>query len=111
MKVIDIYREGLALYSDYTNEEYILSDDGLDKVFFVNRTLSDLKKDPVSDVNSEIEVNTKTAEALICGVAYYLSIKYCRNDKAAFLCDMYNSKRSIALSGVSRIRCSSVFKQ
>ncbi len=111
MKVIDIYREGLILYSEDINEEYLSGNDSLDKVFFVNRALSDLKKDPVSDANSEIEVDLKTAEALICGVAYYLSIKYCRNDKAAFLCDMYNSKRSIALSGISRIKCSSVFKQ
>lgn len=111
MKAIDIYREGLALCENDANEEYLLRDEGVDKVFFVNRALSDLKKEPLVSINSEIETDTKTAEALICGVAYYFAIKYNRNDKSAFLADMYNAKRAIALSSVGKIRCSSVFKQ
>ena len=111
MKAIDIYREGYILYGEDTNEEYLFKDRGDDKVFFVNRALADLKMEAVTDVNCEIEADTKTADALVFGVAYYLSVKYCRSDKASFFSDMYNAKRSAALSKVSKIKCSSVFKQ
>lgn len=111
MKAIDIYCQGQILCGNNANEEYLLKETGIDKVFFVNRALSDLKRDIIPNINCEISADTKTLDALICGVAYYLALKYNSNEKSAFLSDMYNSKRAIALSKISNIKCSRVFKQ
>lgn len=110
MKAIDVYRAALLLCGYDQNEEYVLGEENTDKLFFVNRALMDLRKEMIYDVTTDIIANTKTLDALITGVAFYLAIKYCKSDTANYLCTLYNSKRAIALGGVARIKNSPFFR-
>ena len=111
MKAIEIYRSALILCGNDVNEEYVLGEENSDKLYFVNRALMDLRKETVSDISSEIYANTKTTDAIILGVAFYLAVKYCKNDIATFLSELYNSKRAIALGGINRVKNSLFYRQ
>lgn len=110
MRAIDIYREATVLCGGELNGEYVLGEENVDKLFFVNRALMDLRKVRIYEMTADIIANEKTIDAIICGVAYYISVKYCRHETAAFLSELYNCKRAIALSNVSRVKNSPFYR-
>lgn len=111
MKAIDLYKTGLIMSGTDSDEEFIITGrSGADELFFINKVLSDLKLTPVNSLSEEIEVNIRTGDAISAGIAYYLCLRAADKDRVGFLCDLYNAKRAAALSGVTRIKCGSFFK-
>ncbi len=111
MKVIDIYRSALMMCGSNTNDEYVLGEENDDKLYFVNRALMDLRREMVYDLASPVYYNQKTIDAIVCGVAFYLAVKYCKTEIATYLSQLYDRKRAIALGAVGKIHNSQFFRQ
>ncbi len=111
MKAIDLYKTGLIMSGTDGDEEFIITGkSGADELFFINKVLSDLKMRPLDSLGDELDINIYTADALSAGIAYYLSLRSSDKDRVGFLCDLYNAKRASALSTITQIKCSTVFK-
>ena len=111
MKAIDLYKTALIMAGADADEEFIITGKGVaDELFYINKVLADLKIRPIDSLDQELNISIYTADALSAGIAYYISLRASDKERAAFLCDLYNAKRASALSNITRIKYSSVFR-
>lgn len=66
----------------------------------LNQILIDLKQEEVADMDCEINLSQSSIEALIYGVAMILSLSGCDAEINRVFTQIYNSKRSTALSEI-----------
>ena len=111
MKAIDLYKTALIMSGNDSDEEFIITGrSGADELFYINKVLADLKMRPIDSIGQVLDINIYTADAISSGIAYYLSLRASDKDRTAFLCDLYNAKRASALSSITHIKCSRIFK-
>lgn len=105
MKAIDIYKTGVILSGIGGDDEHLIT--GKEEtpiLFFINKVMLDLKQKPIESINQNISLTDSIADAAGAGIAYYLALSASFSDRIAFLTDMYNAKRSSALSSIKTVK-------
>ncbi len=105
MKGSDLYKRVLNLLGYLNNDDSIASDMALYKraIHAFNQILLDLNEKEITDLNCEIDIPQKNREALIYGVAMILSLTSGDSERNRLFADIYNAKRSAALSSTDKV--------
>jgi hypothetical protein len=100
MKGYEIYKRVINLLGYVNQDDSISADNALYRraLYAFNQILVDLKQDEVKDLNCEINIPKASMEALVYGVAMVLSLIGCDAELNRVFTQIYNSKRSAALS-------------
>ncbi len=105
MKGYDVYKRALSLlgYVGY-DDDAALSESLLRRALdLINQILADLKLDELEYISDEIIASSEKTQALCYGTAMLMAISEGDAQKNALLAEIYNSKRSAALSEVSKV--------
>ncbi len=95
----DVLKTVLNLLGYVDTDDKISHDSGLyQRSFYViNQILCDLNQSKIENMNDEIKIPQKTAEALPYGVAMLLALICGDSNKNHLFAEIYNSKRAAAL--------------
>ena len=101
----DLYKRCMALMGYVTSSDEAISDHTLISRFteIINQVALDLKIPPIGTLSEEISISEAKKDALCYGAAMVLSFSEGDMTKNQFFTKIYNSKRSIALSEVTKI--------
>ena len=101
-----IYDMALCLAGRDMAEDYIDDNEPLKRnaLFFINQVLLEFSLGGVSSLSSKIELSKKTADAVIYGVARLIAAAVSDTDKQNELTDIFNAKRSSALSSTAFVK-------
>ena len=105
MKGYDIYKRVLNLLGYVNHDDTIATDNELygRALHALNQVLMDLKQDEVADMDCVINISKPSMEALIYGMAMMLSLSGCDAELNRVFTQIYNSKRSAALSEIGAV--------
>ena len=105
MKGYDIYKRCMSLMGYIASNDEVISDYTLIARFleFLNQIALDLKMPSIESLSEELSVSTEKIDALCYGTAMLLSFSEGDMTKNQFFANIYNSKRTAALSEVSNI--------
>ena len=105
MKGYEIYKRVLNLLGYINQDDIITSDDALFRraLYAMNQILADLKQDGVKDLNYDINISKSAEEALVYGMAMMLSLIGGDSELNRVFTQVYNSKRSSALSEITAV--------
>lgn len=105
MKANDIYKRVINLLG-YINYDDAMTDDSAlyaRALHAINQILVDLKQQEVETMESVIDIPKASVEALVYGTAMMLSLIGCDSELNRVFTQIYNAKRSTALSEISAI--------
>ena len=105
MKGNDVYKRVLNLLGYINSDDSITSDVVLYKrsLHIFNQILLDLNQKELNDFESEMNLSKPYLEALIYGVAMLLSLNCGDAERNKIYTNIYNAKRSAALSSIETI--------
>ncbi len=105
MKGYELYNRVLNLLGYVNNDDSITSNSALYKraLYAINQILLDLKQNEIESMNDTINIPKAHAEALIYGVTMLLALVGGDGERNRLFTNIYNSKRSAALSEVDTV--------
>lgn len=105
MKGYDVYKRALNLLGYIgSDEDQALSKSLLKRSFeLINQILEDLNICKISSLVDDIEASAKQLQAVCYGTAMLIAVSEGDSAKNALFAEIYNAKRSAALSGISKI--------
>lgn len=106
MKGYEIYKRVLNLLGYVNQDDAVTADNALYRraVYVMNQILLDLKQEEVKDLNCDINISKISIEALIYGMAMMLSLTGYDSELNRVFTQIYNSKRSAALSEITAVK-------
>lgn len=105
MTGFDVYKRCMALSGHTFSDDEVIADKVLIARIpeFINQIATDLKIENIENLSDEINASDIKIDALISGTAMLLALTEGDGDKNRIFTEIYNSKRSAALSESNRI--------